>query len=45
MNVSGTYITSYLIDPFDKTGSTLEGDGTRNLKLTITNTTSDYTGY
>ena len=45
MNVSGTYITSYLIDPFDKTGCTLEGDGTRNLKITIMNTSTDYSGY
>jgi hypothetical protein len=40
----GTYIESYLVQPMD-TGPSIEGDGTRTIRMTIRNTTTPYDGY
>lgn len=41
---SGTYITSYLMEPLDGK-ATVEPDGTRQFRLIITNVTTPYDGY
>lgn len=41
---SGTYINSYLVEPMD-TAPSLNGDGTRTIRLYIRNATTSYDGY
>lgn len=43
--VPATYVVSYLVEPMDDSGVSLEADGTRRVRVVIRNSGSAYTGY